>query len=107
MNIIALSAQLRSFPDLLLKHHKQGIESANDGLQAVEKFNNKLQAVKNSNHTLKPYQFIFMDYNMPNCDGPTAVKKIQESLKKFVEKENVLLSDYKPLIIMYSGETGL
>ena len=96
MNIIALSAQIKSFPDLLLKHHKQAIESANDGLQAVEKFKNKLEAVKNSNYTLKPYKVIFMDYNMPNCDGPTAVKKITEILEKFVQKENVLMSDYKP-----------
>ena len=47
-----------------------------------------------------------MNYNMPNCDGPTAVEKNQETLKRFVEKENVPLSDYKPKIIMYSGESG-
>jgi hypothetical protein len=42
MNIIALSAQIRSFPDLILKNNKQAIETANDGLQAVEKFESKL-----------------------------------------------------------------
>ena len=32
MNIVALTAQLRSFPDLQLKYAKNAIESANDGL---------------------------------------------------------------------------
>jgi len=55
----------------LLEQDCDQLDTAADGLIAVE-------LVKKSIIHEKPYDFVFMDYQMPNMDGPTAVKQMRE-----------------------------
>lgn len=86
-----------------------------------------------SNWLIKPYRIIFIDYNMPLCDGPTAVEKIRkicediklndvlilktggaekvpslDSIKEFRQLTHVQRDIYlNPFIVVLSGESDL
>ena len=54
----------------LLQNQGHVCSQAEDGIAAVE-------AVKNATEARKRYDAILMDYQMPNMDGPTAVREIR------------------------------
>lgn len=47
-----------------------------------------------------------MDFNMPRCDGPGAVRQIRKDYDEFMKDQPDLYEQYRPKIIMYSAETG-
>ena len=47
-----------------------------------------------------------MDFNMPECDGPGAVKQIRKDFDDFMKEYPIFHRIQRPQIIMYSGETG-
>lgn len=75
-------------------------------MQAIEIFKKRLELAKHSNWDIKPYKIIFMDFNMPLCDGPGAVKQIRKDYDEFMKEFPILFKIYRPQIIMYSGEAG-
>jgi CheY-like chemotaxis protein len=40
-------------------------------------FEKRIELCKESNWLIKPYRIIFIDFNMPIMDGPTAISKIR------------------------------
>ena len=52
-----------------LRLHGYNVVTVNDGLEAIDHL---------ENHPTRPH-LILMDMNMPNCDGPTAIRRIREN----------------------------
>ncbi len=52
-----------------LRLHGYQVETVNDGVEAVEFL---------ENNSIRP-DLILMDMNMPNCDGPTTIRRIREN----------------------------
>ena len=59
-----------------------------NGEEAISLFQKRIDLCIESNWLIKPYRIIFMDYNMPVCDGPTAVEKIRNICEE-VKDNNV------------------
>ena len=55
-----------------IEHQWPDITEAYDG-------SNALEAVKQADKDKKPFDVIFMDYQMPNMDGPEAAKILRET----------------------------
>ena len=55
-----------------------GIDEAFNGEEAVKKFQERIDLCIESNWLIKPYRMIFIDYNMPVLDGPSAVRQIRQ-----------------------------
>ena len=39
----------------------------------MDKFNERILICRQTDWGVRPYDMIIMDYNMPICDGPTAI----------------------------------
>ena len=72
LNLLAIRSQLSSIAP------SSSCDQALDGNEAIELFKERLKVCLESNWLIKPYRIILMDYNMPHCDGPTAIRKIRE-----------------------------
>jgi CheY-like chemotaxis protein len=55
-------------------------------LQAIQIFKDRLQLCEDTDWDIKPYKIIFMDFNMPECDGPGAVKQIRKDFDEFMKE---------------------
>ena len=53
------------------------VDEALNGEEAVEMFQKRIELCKESNWLIKPYRIIFIDFNMPIMDGPSAITKIR------------------------------
>lgn len=77
----------RNILAMYCKKRKIGYQTAVDGLDAFEKFKNN------------SFDVIFMDIQMPNCDGLTAVKMIRDYEKQTIQNNR----NNSSVIIMLTG----
>ena len=75
MNLLGLKCQLGQIPEL--KNLSNVVDEALNGEEAVEMFEKRIELCKESNWLIKPYRIIFIDFNMPIMDGPSAIVKIR------------------------------
>jgi CheY-like chemotaxis protein len=71
LNLLGLKCQLNQINEL--RNQNQAIDEALNGEEAVALFKKRIDLCIESNWIIKPYRIIFIDYNMPVCDGPSAV----------------------------------
>jgi CheY-like chemotaxis protein len=82
LNLLAIRSQLSKISP------SSSCDQALNGLEAVELFQERMKICTESNWLVKPYGIILIDYNMPQCDGPTAIKKIR-SICEEIKKEDI------------------
>lgn len=72
LNLMGLKSQLNKISP------SSTIDEALNGEDAVELFQKRLEICVESNWLVKPYRVVLIDYNMPICDGPRAIKRIRQ-----------------------------
>jgi CheY-like chemotaxis protein len=71
LNLLAIRTQLSKIAP------NSSCDQALDGNEAIEFFQERMKVCQESNWLIKPYRIILIDYNMPHCDGPTAIFRIR------------------------------
>lgn len=101
----SLKQQVRNIrgPDMKL----QECDTAQDGQELVRMYKERLTLSLKSNWEILPYTAIVSDFNMPGCNGLTAVKMIMAAFEQATKKFNSQrISALKPRIIIHSGDSS-
>ena len=85
LNLLGLKCQLGQIPEL--KNTSNIVDEALNGEEAVELFKKRIELCIESNWLIKPYRIVFIDYNMPIMDGPTAIEKIRTICREIKEND--------------------
>ena len=73
-NVLCLSGLKFQLNQIKEIKNQAFIDEGFNGQDAVDLFKKRIDLCIESNWLIKPYRIIFTDYNMPICDGPTAVQ---------------------------------